>query len=117
MYAARDGSPLVLGHGTDELPPASDVPVFLEFTDRVTYLEDGDAVVAESDTVRVTDLDGVGGPEGRFWVRSRPGPPEPFPDAPADPVVPVSHDDHLVDARALRTVCDSGPASCSRGRQ
>jgi glucosamine--fructose-6-phosphate aminotransferase (isomerizing) len=58
VYAARDGSPLVLGHGTEERYLASDVPAFLEFTDRVTYLEDGDVVVAEPDSVRVTDLDG-----------------------------------------------------------
>ena len=58
VYAARDGSPLVLGHGADERYLASDVPAFLEFTDRVTYLEDGDVVIAEPDAVRVTDVDG-----------------------------------------------------------
>jgi len=58
LYAARDGSPLVLGLGADGYYLASDVPAFLEFTDRVAYLEDGDVVVAERDSLCVTDESG-----------------------------------------------------------
>jgi len=58
LYAARDGSPLVLGLDSESYYLASDVPAFIEFTDRVVYLEDGDVVVAEPNEVRVTDVDG-----------------------------------------------------------
>ncbi len=44
LFAARKGSPLVIGVGEDANYLASDVPAFLEFTDRVVYLEDGDVV-------------------------------------------------------------------------
>lgn len=43
-FVARSGSPLILGldeHGTYF---ASDVPAFLQFTDQVVYLQDGDVV-------------------------------------------------------------------------
>ncbi|WP_436925464.1 glutamine--fructose-6-phosphate transaminase (isomerizing) [Halosimplex amylolyticum] len=58
LYAARDGSPLVLGVAADGYYLASDVPAFVEFTDRVMYLEDGDVVVAQRDELRVTDTAG-----------------------------------------------------------
>jgi len=44
VYAARRGSPLVFGLGEDTYYLASDVPAFLEHTDRVVYLEDGDVL-------------------------------------------------------------------------
>ena len=60
VYAARQGSPLVLG--VDERGGAyylaSDVPAFLEFTDDVVYLEDGDAVRVDADGYAITDGDG-----------------------------------------------------------
>ena len=58
VYAARQGSPLVLGIGTDGWYLASDIPAFLEHTDEVIYLEDGDVVVLEPETYRITALDG-----------------------------------------------------------
>jgi glutamine---fructose-6-phosphate transaminase (isomerizing) len=58
VYAARKGSPLVLGLGTDEWYLASDVPAFLDYTDRVIYLEDGDIVVLDPDSYAITDLEG-----------------------------------------------------------
>jgi glucosamine--fructose-6-phosphate aminotransferase (isomerizing) len=58
IYAARSGSPLVVGVGDSEHFLASDVPAFLEFTDRVAYLKDGDVVVLTEDGYRVTDASG-----------------------------------------------------------
>ncbi|MHC3436846.1 glutamine--fructose-6-phosphate transaminase (isomerizing) [Natrialbaceae archaeon A-gly3] len=59
VYAARKGSPLVLGLDAEEWYLASDVPAFLDHTDEVIYLEDGDVVVLEPDTYRITDLEGT----------------------------------------------------------
>ncbi len=59
VYAARKGSPLVLGVDDEEWFLASDVPAFLDHTDEVIYLEDGDLVVLEPDSYRITDLTGT----------------------------------------------------------
>ena len=59
LYATRRGSPLVLGLGEDRQYLASDVPSFLEFTDRVVHLEDGDVVEVDRDGYAVTDSDGT----------------------------------------------------------
>ena len=59
VYAARQGSPLVLGLDDDGWYLASDVPAFLDHTDEVTYLEDGDFVVLEPDSYQITDLEGA----------------------------------------------------------
>ncbi|APX95652.1 glutamine--fructose-6-phosphate transaminase (isomerizing) [Natronorubrum daqingense] len=58
VYAARKGSPLVLGLDEEEWFLASDVPAFLDYTDEVIYLEDGDLVVLEPDSYQITDLGG-----------------------------------------------------------
>jgi len=53
VYAAREGSPLVLGVGDDGEAGgyylASDVPAFLEHTDQVVYLQDGDVLTVSPD--------------------------------------------------------------------
>ncbi|WP_138004360.1 glutamine--fructose-6-phosphate transaminase (isomerizing) [Halalkalirubrum salinum] len=58
VYATRNGSPLVLGLGEKALFLASDVPAFLEFTDRVVYVEDDDVVIVRPDGFEVTSLGG-----------------------------------------------------------
>ncbi|TQQ80264.1 glutamine--fructose-6-phosphate transaminase (isomerizing) [Halonotius roseus] len=58
VYATRNGSPLVIGVGDDANYLASDVPAFLEFTDRVVYLEDDDVVALTDGDHRITDADG-----------------------------------------------------------
>jgi len=58
VYATRRGSPLVLGIGKTTNYLASDVPAFLEFTDRVVYLDDDDVVVIDADNYKITDLSG-----------------------------------------------------------
>ena len=58
VYATRNGSPLVVGRGEDTQFVASDVPAFVEYTDRVIFLEDGDFVRADADGVRVLDRTG-----------------------------------------------------------
>ena len=58
IYAARQGSPLVVGIDGDGYYLASDVPAFLEYTDEVVYLEDGDVAVMSARGLRLTDLSG-----------------------------------------------------------
>ncbi|MFP8952643.1 glutamine--fructose-6-phosphate transaminase (isomerizing) [Natrialbaceae archaeon A-arb3/5] len=58
LYAARKGSPLVVGIEDEGFFLASDVPAFLEYTDDVVFLEDGDVVIVDHDGVEFTDLDG-----------------------------------------------------------
>jgi len=45
MIAARQGSPLALGHGTGEMYLGSDAIALAPFTDAITYLEEGDWAV------------------------------------------------------------------------
>ncbi|MHC3439852.1 glutamine--fructose-6-phosphate transaminase (isomerizing) [Natrialbaceae archaeon A-gly3] len=58
IYAARQGSPLVLGLEDDAVFLASDVPAFLEYTEEVVFLEDGDVAVVDPEGVDLTDLEG-----------------------------------------------------------
>jgi glucosamine--fructose-6-phosphate aminotransferase (isomerizing) len=58
IFATRTGSPLVLGVSDDANYLASDVPAFLEFTNDVVYLEDGDVAVLSPDDYHITDGNG-----------------------------------------------------------
>ena len=53
MVAAREDSPLVIGHGEDGIFLASDVTAFLEHTRQVSYLEDGDLIVVRDGSAAV----------------------------------------------------------------
>lgn len=55
LVGARNGSPLVLGIGEDEMLLASDVTAMLEHTKQVIYIEDGEIVRVTADTHRTTD--------------------------------------------------------------
>jgi len=47
IIATRNGSPLVIGIGKNEVFAASDIPAFLEYTSNVIYLYDKDFVVLD----------------------------------------------------------------------
>jgi glucosamine--fructose-6-phosphate aminotransferase (isomerizing) len=59
MIGARRGSPLAAGHGDGENYLGSDALALAPFTDRVTYLEDGDMAVLTRSSIRVYDENGV----------------------------------------------------------
>lgn len=58
LYAARQGSPLIVGIGKGEQFIASDVPAIITETSRVIYLNDGEVVTLRPSGVQITDLDG-----------------------------------------------------------
>jgi len=58
LFATREGSPLVVGVGEGAFYLASDVPAFLEYTDDVVYLDDGDHLRVTPEGYRVTDAAG-----------------------------------------------------------
>ncbi|MFP8956767.1 glutamine--fructose-6-phosphate transaminase (isomerizing) [Natrialbaceae archaeon A-CW3] len=58
LYATRQESPLVVGLGEDGYYLASDVPAFIEYTDTVVYLEDGEFVQLDPSGLEVTDSQG-----------------------------------------------------------
>lgn len=60
LVAARQGSPLILGVGPDELVVASDVAALVSRTQNVVYLKDGELVAISGNTFQITNRDDVG---------------------------------------------------------
>jgi glucosamine--fructose-6-phosphate aminotransferase (isomerizing) len=58
MIGARKGSPLAIGHGSDEMYLGSDAIALAPFTDTISYLEEGDSVVVRRNGVQVFDAAG-----------------------------------------------------------
>ena len=58
MIAARKGSPLAIGHGNGEMYVGSDAIALAPFTDRITYLEEGDWAVVTRGGARIRDGSG-----------------------------------------------------------
>jgi glucosamine--fructose-6-phosphate aminotransferase (isomerizing) len=59
LMGARRGSPLVVGFGQGEMFIGSDALAVGPFTNRVTYLEDGDYVAIDHNSARVFDVTGA----------------------------------------------------------
>ncbi len=57
IFAIRNGSPLVLGVGDNEMIIASDVPAIVRHTSRVIYLEDKEFTVISKDNFTTTNFD------------------------------------------------------------
>jgi glutamine---fructose-6-phosphate transaminase (isomerizing) len=55
LIGARKGSPLAVGHGNGEMFLGSDAIALAPFTNRVTYLEDGDWAILTRNTVEIFD--------------------------------------------------------------
>jgi len=55
IYLSRNGPPLIMGIGKDEMFCASDVPALLDYTKRVIYIEDGDLVRFTRDSYSITN--------------------------------------------------------------
>jgi glucosamine--fructose-6-phosphate aminotransferase (isomerizing) len=58
LVGARKGSPLAVGHGDGEAYLGSDAFALAPFTNRVTYLEEGDVVVIDKGQVSIFDEQG-----------------------------------------------------------
>jgi len=58
MIAARKGPPLAVGRGNGEVYVGSDALALAPFTNRITYLEDGDYAVLTRESIKIYDIDG-----------------------------------------------------------
>ena len=58
MIAARQGSPLAIGHGPGEMYLGSDAIALAPFTDAITYLDEGDWAVLRRTGVEIFDRNG-----------------------------------------------------------
>ena len=58
MIGARRGSPLAVGHGNGEMFLGSDAIALAPFTDRITYLADGDHAVLTREGAQIYDAEG-----------------------------------------------------------
>ncbi|MEM1306145.1 MAG: glutamine--fructose-6-phosphate transaminase (isomerizing) [Pseudomonadota bacterium] len=58
LMAARKGSPLAIGHGDGEMYIGSDAIALAPFTNRVTYLDEGDWAIIRRSGAEIFDADG-----------------------------------------------------------
>ena len=58
IVGARNGPPLAVGHGEGSMYVGSDAIALAPFTNKITYLEDGDWCVVSKAGVEIFDLDG-----------------------------------------------------------
>ena len=58
LIAARQGSPLAIGHGTGEMFIGSDAIALAPMTDRITYLQEGDFAVVTRHSLEILDKNG-----------------------------------------------------------
>lgn len=58
IVGARQGAPLAVGHGENEMILGSDAIAIAPFTNKVTYLEEGDWVAITKDDARIFDREG-----------------------------------------------------------
>lgn len=58
ILGAKNESPLVIGIGDGENFLASDIPAFLEYTNRIITLDDGEICEVTEDSVKIYDLSG-----------------------------------------------------------
>jgi glucosamine--fructose-6-phosphate aminotransferase (isomerizing) len=59
LVVARNGSPIVLGLGENEMFVASDVAALVRYTHQVIYLEDGEVATIRANDYRTTSLNGA----------------------------------------------------------
>jgi len=58
LIGARKGAPLAVGHGEGQMFIGSDAMALAPFTNRITYLEDGDWVALTRHSMELYDVDG-----------------------------------------------------------
>ncbi|MGI9364565.1 MAG: glutamine--fructose-6-phosphate transaminase (isomerizing) [Rhizobiaceae bacterium] len=59
IVAARNGPPLAIGHGEGEMYLGSDAVALAPFTNKITYLEDGDWAIIRRDEMLIFDTQGA----------------------------------------------------------
>ena len=59
MVCARNGSPLIIGKGDNEMFISSDPHALTTHTQRVVFLEDGDIATLTSDSIVMSSLNGL----------------------------------------------------------
>ena len=58
IVTARNGPPLIIGQGEDELLVASDVPALLQHTRNVYFMQDGEMAILSPEGVQIKDFQG-----------------------------------------------------------
>jgi glutamine---fructose-6-phosphate transaminase (isomerizing) len=59
LFVARKSSPMVIGVGSGEHYVASDASPFIEYTNEVIYLKDGEIAVLDPDHIRLYNLENI----------------------------------------------------------